>query len=375
MSSFFKKLLATGAVFSMGLTSVAMADRVMDSACCPPPPCNPCGNWCDNFSFYGAWLYWKVNGDEFDYAVTKHRRTLEDSPTVLADEESIHNVRGSWDSGFRIGFAFEVPDCCWGVDLNWSHFNSSSTSHETSHDVTGDAVATVVGLPSVQRFYAALDGTGEEAFFKGSVSFHYNTVDLEFGRWLCCGNSCLVVRPHLGFRYADFNESFKNGVEFSGAVTEGDSVVAGASIAEFHAKNKFHGFGVRAGLDADLRLCDGWSVIGRSAFSLVSGRTHIKQTFAYGTTTVDPAYTGQIKENYRQKRAIADLAFGLRYKTLACNCYPVFIELAWEHHYLWNQHRFWVDDSYGSTLATTSGWKKNGDVAVQGLTLTLGLDF
>jgi hypothetical protein len=375
MSGFFKKLMATGAVLTVGLASVATADN----SSCPPPPCAPCNNWCENVSINAAWLYWKVNGDEFDYAVHKERTTSVGSPATTFDKETIHDLKFDYDSGFRIGLAWDTPCFCWGFDLNWTHFDTSS-SKEKEFDAS-TLGSTHISFPVVDNSYADLTGT-ESAQFRAHSNFRYNTVDLEMGKWCCCGTGAVMFRPHVGFRFADIHETFKDRVEFFGGAVA--SYPTGATEEHFRTKNRFKGVGLRAGLDVDLRLCDGWSIIGRSAISAVWGHTHLRNNFGYSTTVPD-LYDSEIKEHYRQTRFITDLMLGLRFKTMCCGCYPLTIEAAWEHHYLFNQHRFWVDDSYfpntggggvvvQSTTATNS-WKKNGDVALSGFTLTAGVDY
>jgi hypothetical protein len=392
MLGFFKKLLATGTVLTIGLTNVAFTDTIFnpppppifggDSVCgapyggpCGPcGPCSPCGSWCDNISFYGSWLYWKVNGDEFDYAVEKTRVQND----FVRDHETIHNLRFDWDSGFRLGAGVEFPCLCWGLDVIWTHYESSS-SKSKRFDGTQGTTQTFVSLPAVFNFGDTLE-VNQSANFTGRLKFRYNTVDFEFSRWCCC-NGCVTFRPHIGIRIADIQEGFHDKVFFNGGAMESFSDTL-ATDGRFFAKNRFKGAGVRAGLDLDLCLCEGWSFIGRGAASIVWGRTRLTQHFKYTTAAVANFYHGDINDNYRQSRVITDLSFGIRYKTLACCCYPVFVELDWEHHYLFNQHRFWVDNSFypegegGSTpLLTTSSWKKNGSLALQGVTLTVGICF
>jgi len=389
MSGFFKKLMATGTVLSLGLISVAFADSM---ACCPPPPCpprceplcgpgpygpgGPCAGWCDNLSFYGSWLYWKVNGDEFDYAVDKTRSTV---AGITTDHESIHELKFDWESGFRLGAGVEFPRMSWGLDIIWTHYENSSSKSKSVVGQTG-ATQTFVSLPAVFNFGSTLTA-GQTADFHSRLKLRYNTVDFEFGKWCCC-NSCVTFRPHAGFRVADIQEGFHDRVIFSGTGADESFSTTGATNGRFFVKNRFKGVGVRAGLDLDLCLCEGWSLIGRGAASIIWGTTHLTQHFKYDTVAAANAYNSEIKDNYRHSRVITDLLFGIRYKTLACSCYPVFAELAWEHHFLFSQHRFWVDNSFfpagagtATPLRTTSSWKKNGDLALQGLTLTLGVDF
>lgn len=379
MSGFFKKLMATGAVLSMGLTSVAFANNAYNNACCPPPVCDPCcGNWCDNFSFDASWLYWKVSGDEFDYAVEK-RRVIDDTPPDTFDENKIHDLKFDWDSGFRVGVGFDSPCMGWGFKIDWTHFDTSNSKRRFITGTTGGTpgVTTFVGFPVVDDSFATL-ATGQSAEFRAHQRFRYNIVDVEMGKWLCCGCSYVMFRPHVGLRFADIHDSLKDTVIYN---TDDETFVvvpSGASEERFHYRNRFKGVGIRAGLDTDLRICDGWSIIGRAAASLIWGTTHIKQDFGYDVVTNPNFYDSDVKESYRHTRVITDLSLGVRYRTLACDCYPITLEFAWEQHYLFGQRRFWVDDSYLGNINgvnAISTWKKHGDVALQGFTLTAGVDF
>lgn len=375
MSSFVKKLMATGAALSVGISSFAVADYYNNNntnnnfGYCEPVPasCNPCGNWVDNLSFDAAWLYWKVSGDDFQYAVDKTRSIVGSAGTGLSLSESrekFHEISFDLDSGFRIGMGFDMPSTSWGAYVDWTHFHSSDSNHKSVLATT--PATTSVGFPVLAGFTSDL-GTGDVADFNAQLKFKYDTVDIEFGKWASCG--CVSFRPHAGFRLADIKERFRDSV-----VGTGTAFPESYTSAAWEHENRFKGFGVRVGLDTDFNLCEGWSIIGRGAASAIWGITHLKNALALSSATVTNVDVDYIKDDYHQTRFITDLSLGLRYKTMACGCYPLTIVVAWEHHYLFNQHRYWVDDAYGAT-ATTSSWRSSGDVALQGLTLSAGFDF
>lgn len=390
MSSFFKKLMATGAVLSMGIASGAFADSAYnyaynqhnyrDGSCAQPcpSPCNPCGNWCENWSFNAAWLYWKVNGDEFDFG---NEKFSDNDDGFVFESESYHDIKFDWDSGFRVGFGFDICSCNWGVDVEWTHFDSKSHKSFTVFGPNNGGNAVAVGFtpldsgdPFPGSIYVDPD---QSARVSGRLNFRYNVVDIELGKWLNCGcGCCILFRPHIGLRLADIHESFKDNLQFfNGAETLIGDTFIGNNVDnyDFHLKNRFKGVGPRVGFDLDLCICDGLSFIGKTAASLVWGNTHLTQHMFAESFTDDEVFS-VIKEHYRHTRAITDLYFGLRYQTTACDCYPVVIEAAWEHHFLFSQHRFWVDDAFDNDSATTS-WKKNGDLALQGWTLNFEFDF
>ena len=190
------------------------------------------------------------------------------------------------------------------------------------------------------------------------------------GKWICCGIDCLKFRPHIGFRLADIRERFKDRVKASGVILF-DEIY---STASFRHENRFKGIGLRIGLDTELAICEEVSLIGRGAASAVWGTTHLKNGLKVSSAAVYSQYRDSIKDNYRQTRFFTDLSLGVRWKTIACCCYPFTVDLAWEHHYLFAQHRYWVDNNF-ATSAPSTGWKNSSDMALQGLTSTAGFDF
>jgi hypothetical protein len=373
MSSFVKKLMATGAALSIGISSFAVADYyVNNNNCCPAPACNPCANWCDNLSFNAAWLYWKASGDDFQYANDKFSRAGLGANSFVS-EEKYHDLSFDLKSGFRVGVGFDLPRTCWGVNVDWTHFHTSAKGRTEVVGDTTPAGTYSAGFPVLDGFVVSSIADGDVVTFFAANKFKYDTVDIEFGKWLCCGDSALMFRPHAGFRVADIEERFRDAVGATGTTTFGEGAYTGAA---WQHKNHFKGFGVRIGLDTDFHLCEGFSLVGRGAASAIWGTTKLRNDLLLTAGTTTPLrYEDQIREDNHNTRFITDLSLGVRYKTMACDCYPVVIELAWEHHYLFNQHRYWVADSYGDNTDATSSWKSTGDVALQGLTLSVGFDF
>lgn len=370
MSSFVKKLMATGAALSIGISSFAVADYYnLNNNCCPPPCCDPCANWCDNLSFNAAWLYWKASGDDFQYAIEKRRFTsgTTTEATLFTSEEKYHDVKFDWDSGFRIGVGLDLPCKGWGVDVNWTHYDTNSSSKTLVQGESTIAQTISAGFPVLNDFNDTIT-EDESVEFKGLVKFRYNVVDIEFGKWCCCG--CVQFRPHAGFRAADIKEHFKDAFRGIGGAT-----LDGYSSAFWHHENRFKGFGVRTGLDVDFCLCEGWSIIGRGALSAIWGRTHLKNRLALSTDTAVGIETSFIKEDFRQTRFMADLSLGVRYRTVMCGCYPLTTELSWDFRQLFAQHRYWVDDNFDNADTTGAGWRSTGDVTLQGLTLSFSVAY
>lgn len=374
MSGFVKRLMATGAALTLGLSSVAFANFSYDCCppanCCPQPPCcDPCGSWCDNVNFNAAWLYWKPSGDELDYAVV--RETFfpggeSDLPDVAREER--HCVHGDWDSGFRIGIGANFPCRGWGADVQWTHWDNTTTSRTSAFGV--DSTTTFVSVASPFFFFGSttLD-SGDEAHFQGKLKLKYDVVDVEFGKW-CCFCDGVMFRPHVGFRFADIKEKFNDRL----ILTDGANIDGFSNLA-YQYKDEFKGAGLRVGFNTDLRLCDGWSVIGKGATSAVWGNTRNKHAYFLGASDLETDFAKHGKDNCRFVRYFADLYLGLQWRTCACGCYPLTVDFAWEFNYLFNQHRPWVDNEFNDDEDASTGFKKNGNLALQGFTLNVAFDF
>lgn len=368
MTGFFKKLMATGTALSLGLSAMAFADQSCNynNNCCPPANnCNN-GSWCDKLKLDASFLYWKVSGDEFDYAydITESANT---DPAETIFKKRFHNVSGDYDPGFKIGLGIDLPCICWDTNLIWTHFDTKNTSHHDSSHRAGSEVN--VAIPFFQDSELTV-GNGEQVVATGSLNFKYDVVDLEFGKWICC-NNCLLFRPHVGLRAADIREKFHSQLDYFSTGTSSTDL----TDYQAHINNEFKGVGVRAGLDTDLQLCEGWSVIGRAAASILWGNTKIRNEFK--TLTIDNddlVASSNETDHYRHSRVITDLSLGIRYRTCCCSC-PVELEASWEHHYLFNQHRFFASDTIYDGSPAGYNFKKNGDVALQGLTVTASFEF
>lgn len=373
MSGFVKRLMATGAALTLGLSGVAFADFTYN--CCPPANnscapacCDPCGSWCDNLQFNAAWLYWKLSGDELDYAVVRETFFPTDNDTDVAREDR-HCINGNWNSGFRIGLAANFPCRGWGADVQWTHWDNSTHSTTEAFGVTSETTDVSVALPFF--FFGSTDlESGQEAHFRGKVKLNYNVVDVEFGRWCCCGDGAVMFRPHVGFRFADIKERFNDRL----ILTDG-ATIDGYSFLEYHHKDDFKGAGLRAGFNTDLRVCDGWSIIGKGAASAVWGNGKNKHTYFLGNSDVETTFTKHGRDNCRHVRYFADLYLGLQWRTCACGCYPLTVDFAWEFNYLFKAHRPWNDNEFNDDEDASTSFKKCGDLALQGFTLNVAFDF
>lgn len=337
-----------------------------------------CDNTGLNPRIYASWLSWKVSGDEFEFAVEKVRTGIDGR---IIDEESFHDIKFDWNDGFRLGLG--VDNCClgWGIDAIWTHFDANSSSSLKVRGFGPDPEnldnAIFVGIPVIEGGSIQLFDN-LTAVFNASHHFKFDVVDIVLGKWFnlgCCNH--IAFKPFAGIRIGDIQERFKDRLRILGQEVDLDLTTISSSTDEvrFSHNNKFKGAGVIAGLAIDYQICGGLSLIGRSAGSLLFGNTHLKNNLFISDIESD-SYDGHIKEHYRDTRFITDLYLGFRYDTCLCGCFPVALELAWEQHYIFREHRFPVVNDYiPSNVDAASPWRKTGALSTQGLTLSAGVKF
>ena len=188
-----------------------------------------------------------------------------------------------------------------------------------------------------------------------------NIVDIELGRnfWT---SKYLAIRPHVGVRVAYINQSYD--IEHRGGSWANlqpnisTLVVAGPFNNEVHLDNDFKSVGLRAGLDSTWNFGCGWALYGNFAASLLYGRFNIDHDEWNRLATGDHAKTKVLEtdDNFRATRAAMDLALGLQWSTLFCDCkYGFTVALGWEHHLFFNMNQLWRVNRIGDTLQGTNG--------------------
>lgn len=361
MTNFIKKLLTASAVFGMGSCGLAHAD--CNHECVEHQDLCVRGNWCDVIDVDLSLLYWKVSGDELDYAYDQ--RFVICNCATDSFKKRYHNVTSDYQPGFKLGLGLDFSCICWDADLVWTHFDSKNESHHNAG--FRGSVVTSVAIPFIRGSGRVIEGN-EQVVASGCLTFKYDVVDLEFGKWICCAD-CLQIRPYAGFRAANIREKFHAEVDRFNTATATD-----VPDNRAHIHNEFKGLGISAGLDSRWHLYGNFDILGRIGGAILWGNTKVRSDFIQfaNVDAHDADYISHETDHYCHSRVFTDLSLGIAYNTCYCS-YPVEIVAAWEHHYLFDQHRFFATD----IASTEKGYnfKKDGDIALQGLTISASLEF
>jgi hypothetical protein len=309
----------------------------------------------DHFSLHGTLLYWKNYGDELDYAV--QRSYYGDDAT----EDQIHDLKGSFDFGFRVGAELDLTCPGWGLALEWTHYNNKS-SHGKTLDQPDGSTSSLVAIPWViysENFFSEVN---EQAHFRSKMRYHYDTIDFDVARWFCRKEG-FSFRPFFGLRVARFEERFSS--EYLMSVS--------GNFVEAEAKNLYEGYGLRAGLETEWSIPCNFTLFAKAAGSIIWGKTKLKHEDLLLDLNDSTYVTNDLRETSREGRYIAELALGIRWVGEVCCLYPMFFELSFDQTYLFDQHRFFTVAMDGDT--PTLQTKKNGDLLLQGASLTIGVEF
>ncbi|MFV0340168.1 MAG: Lpg1974 family pore-forming outer membrane protein [Parachlamydiaceae bacterium] len=345
--------------------------------CCALQAWDPCcDDICSNYYAEASWLYWQADSSNYDFVnITTSNSTSEGNLSENNNSERDLSQKMPWDSGFRIGLGFDLP--CWGMDVKatWTDFHSSGTKKLHVTQPTDDSVQYYT-RPFMDGSLRLDSSNTAELKAKQKISFAFDPVNLEFGKWICFDCVSIVLRPHIGLQYLQYKDHRKFVDTFS-FLDEGN-LISGEGYSKM--KQKFQGFGVRGGFDARLPLFCDISLVGSVAASIDWGRNKIHfdeqvdSMFSNGEEGNQFIQNSNLSKHYHHSQTLIDLGIGFRWDTCLCDCYNIELEALWEQHQLINGSKFWAN-LQGNEESIGFHPDMRSDLSVRGLTLKAAVSF
>lgn len=410
-----------------GMTNLVRAEHNDQECCDPDPPetccldeCKPCH--CLGPENYGvnapacpriynlccpcdsevivtvAGFYWNAHQDGMEYALKNKVVNPGPNPTSttgVKDIQELNNLNDAkyesldfeWDFGFKVGLAYCSPCDGWDFGILWTRFRGEADDHsKTKVDGKRTLLPLWAGFAPAQG--NLLYATDIEAHWKLKLDL----IDIELGRsfWT---SKYLSIRPHVGIRIAFIDQKYD--IEHKGGSWDSNDNTRPNQPAfkgDVELENDFRAVGVRSGIDSLWNLGCCWAIYGNLAASIVFGRFCLdhdeenKERFAPHSKTRVLSTDERFSE---VTRAIFDLALGIQWSTLFCNCrYGLVAMLGWEQHLFFHQNQMWrvnrIGDIYklngnGPFLKNKTGenvfFQRHGDLSTQGFTFTLKFEF
>jgi len=307
------------------------------------------------FSLSASFLYWQAMQDNMELGV------------VGDTTDSLNSIDGSFvdlDTDFKPGF--KVAAAVNYMPDNWDFAVEYTRYHSTNH-----ASKSLDSSNFLKALYPAweMPSSSNPRYFSGSESWklHLNYVDAEMGRSYYAGQK-LIYRPFIAARAPWISQ--KLSATYKQAVTD---TAKNTTVTQ---SSRSWGIGPRAGIELDWRLGQAYKLYGTAGADIVYTQyTHYRY---HQESTISGAVSSRSRFIYRQNnintlRAHVDLALGLGWDRYFANDRShVRLNADYGFQVFFNQNMFrnFVDDQ---SLAKSIN--PNGNLYVQGLTLSLNFDF
>ncbi len=386
----------------LGATNIAVAARGTDNcepeppATCYPENCNHCyclgpENYGVNapvrpYTCNGDWVisaagfYWIAHQDGMEYAIDNSVK----NPDDIFSYGEINNLIDAkyetpdfkWDWGFKVGLGYNTTCDGWDFGVVWTWYRGKANDHiETEIDDNHSLIPLWSAYaPELEVSSITLFATDIETHWK----IQLNLIDIELGReyWT---SKHLSFRPFAGLRIAYLEQNFE--IQHKGGIW---SAILGnpAFNNEVDLENDFKGVGVRSGFDTVWNFGCGWGLYGNFAASIVYGRFSLDhdEENREVSSPHDKIKVLENEESFRASRGMLDLALGIQWASLFCDCqYRFTIQLGWENHLFFHQNQLWRVNRIGELDDEDRGenvfFQRRGNLDTQGWTLKVQFEF
>ncbi|MBY0544129.1 MAG: hypothetical protein K2Q14_01100 [Gammaproteobacteria bacterium] len=183
-----------------------------------------------------------------------------DNPTTYHNE----SVDNEHDYGWEADIAYQFANTGRDVRVAYTDLNMSDTEHYAA-----PAGTTLYGING-RNNPLILTGGGN---IYSTASYHYRAADLTTGQLLSVGQR-VTLHPFAGLRYAKIDID-GNARYYANDNTEN----------QFLSDSTFNGLGPRAGMDVNVHLFAGFSIVGTFGSSLLVG--DMNENYHINTNTAD----------------------------------------------------------------------------------------
>jgi len=257
-------------------------------------------------------LYMMPSSTNTDYLGYKDQYNVEDAdPTTTKRNWNHYRVDPDYDWGFTVGVGYMMAGNSKDARVDWTHFNSDTTSNKTlsgalDTSVTGVALplfgVTSLGVTLIDGEYVPDTLTAS-----GKMKYRFDAVDFTLGQYVNVG-SCLQLRKFMGVRYArldsDLSTHYDNMKYAVPSEIEPDAKSL-IEVIDATADSRFNGVGPLVGVSASYGLGYGFGVNAMFDMALLVGQLKLNATIDDGIYSFG-ADQNRILENQRDFTAAWD---------------------------------------------------------------------
>jgi len=329
----------------------------------------------------GSFIYWQPILDNGNVAlVNDNTRAQFTNAAPFKFAGNFVEMNFQYKPGFKVGAGVNLQTDDWDGYAEYTRVHGS-------HNVASNGGYIGTSPPNVYPTWGSpfLVSQGSQVYNRVAATFDNNLdfIDAEMGRKYYVGRN-LVFRSAFGARGAWIIQSMV--VDYTNSQSAVSASASGNSFQQsvpgvFHVVSESHSWGIgpRMGLTMDWNLGEGFRFIGSGYTDILYTKYVLQDKSRFTATITNSPFTADqpvdflAKDTVKAVRAHLDLEMGLGWGTyfdnnnwhfdlLATYGYQVFFQQNMFHHY--ND-----DQMLGNSTAP------NGDLTVNGLTVTARFDF
>lgn len=294
-----------------------------------------------NFKAGAEWIYWKAQQDKLLGGI------FSDSTDPLSITSRAIRPNFKYESGFRVGIGYELPDNLWEAGVCYTYLPSHAKAFATTTDNQ-----TIFNNNDIDNLLA--NGFLEVSSFNAKWNLTLHQIDVDISRKI--NFDCnFTLRPHIGFRSIWMDQNLQ--LNYITSDVYGD--LGNLPIRE-NFREKFTSYGVEGGLWAEWQMGCGLSLVGHFGGSLLYSKFKLCETFN-STAVSEENVNAEGQDIFWTGIPTLDYFVGVQYSYDLCET-KIAARVGWEQHLLFDTHRFYFQTG-------------QGDLSLQGLTIGLGVAF
>ncbi len=311
-------------------------------------------------TFLGEFLYWQtgITGDV--YAVTYDSISVPEfgSGAVMDTYVKSKSVGFKYKPGFRLQMNYEMPFDEWGLDLIWTAFSATASSHVSGEEDAGNILPTWDTTNAMSPDYAS-----------GKMHENFQSIDLNFGKMFMWSKP-FMFRYFAGLKGALVHERLN-------IIYRGNFVDLAAE-ENITLKNYFRGIGLNNGVRCAWNLHNGFSFYAKGEAAVLWGGLKEKLTEIITIEeTGYPEYKIKANNSITSVKANFVAGAGLNFsfdigKFMQCALFAGYEFNYWPNQIAWNQV---LSNATSLTGGNPSTKQQLGDVGFQGFNFGASMAF
>jgi hypothetical protein len=328
-----------------------------------------------------AYILWQVNEEGLEYGYSGRF-----NPTQTPNFHA-HLGQGvvlypdfKLESGFKMGMGIYFSHDRWELDFNYTWLHANAFQFHTFSSTDSAAIPiydTYFTIPPVFIAPSSVltiipNETGIVALNQTGAWWHFqfNALDMELSR-ISFVSPKMLLEVYYGLKWTRQKQTYT--IRYLGPnllFGQNSSFDLILDRYKIHLKQYYWGFGPRGGVNLDWLITRHVQLFGDMAISCLWGQFRItRNDHAFNESGYQADFQGGELLNTRNRihgiNAVFEMQMGLRYDFyFPDNDYRLRLQGAWESQ-LWFNQNHWINP----------GRNTRGDLSLQGMTLSLQLDF